>query len=92
MTPSGSALPVLEMTRVSQFDQKLKKKIPPPHHFESFWICITEIRTDSCLKIVNNNNKENCYRSWEIVEEQVETSSFHNHENVKKKKKKYSNE
>lgn len=64
-----------------------KEKIPPPHHFESFWICITEIRTDSCLKIVNNNSKENCYQSWDIVEKQVETSSFNNHENVKKKKK-----
>lgn len=63
-----------------------KEKIPPPHHFESFWICITEIRTDSCLKIVNNNSKENCYQSWDIVEKQVETSSFNNHENVKKKK------
>lgn len=69
---------------------EIKKKIPPPHRFESFWICITEIRMDSCLKIVNNN-KENCYQSWDIVEKQVETSSFNNHENVKERKKERNN-
>ena len=70
--------------------QRLKQKtekLTPLHHFDSFWVCITEIRTDSCSKIVNNNNKENCYQSWDILEKQVETSSFNNHENVKKRKK-----